>query len=105
VDGEEILMGRSDHLIEHDFNRICDQCGFKFKASETRKQWDGLIVCDSCFDARHPLDFVRGRRDRQNVPEPRPQATTPTFVSGTDVYVDDNGAEYTDDGGIQQYVG
>ncbi len=56
-----------------DFLRDCDRCGFTVYASETRKQWDGLIVCiDGCFEERHPQDFVRGRVDRQNVPDPRP---------------------------------
>ena len=96
-------MGNADYLREHDFNRICDQCGFKFKASETRKQWDGLIVCNSCYEPRHPQDFVRGRRDRQRVPDPRPQSLTPTFVFDGDTYVDDNFAEYVDDGNVQQY--
>ncbi len=97
-------MGQSDYLREGDFNRICDQCGRKRKASDTRKQWDGLIVCadGDCFDARHPLDFVRGRRDKQTVPDPRPDSA-PVFTTG-DVYVDDSYAEYVDDSGIQQYV-
>src|SRR6185295_18818765 len=59
-----------------DFLRDCDRCGFTVYASETRKQWDGLIVCAiGCFEERHPQDFVRGRVDRQNVPDPRPVPT------------------------------
>lgn len=53
--------------------KICDRCGFKKRASATRKEWTGLIVCMECFEERHPQDFVRGRMDRQNVPEPRPE--------------------------------
>lgn len=56
-----------------DFLRDCDRCGSTVYASETAKQWDGLIVCmDGCFEERHPQDFVRGRVDRQTVPDPRP---------------------------------
>ena len=56
-----------------DFLRDCDRCGETVYASETKKQWDGLIVCAvGCFEERHPQDFVRGRKDRQNVPDPRP---------------------------------
>lgn len=55
-----------------DFLRDCDRCGFTLYASETKQQWDGLIVCEPCFETRHPQDFVRGRADRQNVPLPRP---------------------------------
>jgi hypothetical protein len=56
-----------------DFWRICDECGFKMRASQTRKRWDGLMVCDADFEERHPQDFVRGMIDRQNVPDPRPE--------------------------------
>ena len=95
-------MGNADFFAPGDFNRICDQCGRKCKASNTKKQWDGLIVCLDCYDPRHPQDFVRGRRDKQRVPDPRP-SSAPVFVSG-EVYTDDNYAEYVDDSGIQQYV-
>ena len=54
--------------------RICDRCGFRRYASETRKEWTGLIVCaDTCWEERHPQDFVRGVHDRQRVPDPRPE--------------------------------
>jgi hypothetical protein len=56
-----------------DFWRVCDVCGFDYRASETRKRWDGLITCEADWEPRHPQDYVRGRVDRQNVPEPRPQ--------------------------------
>jgi hypothetical protein len=60
--------------IAGDFWRICDRCGFKTRASATRKQWDGQIVCLADFEERHPQDFVKGRKDIQNVPDPRPEA-------------------------------
>ncbi len=59
-----------------DFLRDCDRCGFTLYASETRKEWTGLIVCEACWEPRHPQDFVRGRVDRQNVPDPRPPGAT-----------------------------
>lgn len=59
--------------IAGDFWRICDRCGFKTRASKTRKQWDGMIVCLADFEERHPQDFVTGRADEQNVPDPRPE--------------------------------
>ena len=67
-----------------DFLRDCDRCGETVYASETKKQWDGLIVCAiGCFEERHPQDFVRGRVDRQNVPDPRPVPTA-RFVGTLD---------------------
>jgi hypothetical protein len=61
-------------FILGDFNRICDRCGFQYKASETRKEWTGLIVCDRCWEERHPQEFVRGVPDKQAAPEPRPDS-------------------------------
>jgi hypothetical protein len=66
--------------VSGDFWRICDVCGFKRRASQTSKRWDGLMVCREDFEERHPQDFVRGRVDRQNVPNPRPEPT--------DVFID-----------------
>lgn len=60
--------------IPGDFWRICDRCGFKVRASQTFKTWDNLIVCAADFEERHPQDFVRGRKDQQNVPDPRPDS-------------------------------
>lgn len=56
-----------------DFWRICQRCGFKCRQSNTAKEWTGLIVCMACFEPRHPQDFVRGRKDIQTVPDPRPE--------------------------------
>lgn len=52
---------------------ICDRSGFKVRASECRKTWDGLFVHKSHFEPRHPQDFVRGIRDSQRVPISRPR--------------------------------
>ena len=51
-----------------DYNAQCDSCGFKFKASELKKQWNGLYVCSLCFDERHPQEFVKAPPDDQSVP-------------------------------------
>lgn len=82
-------MGRYDYYKPGDFNRICDRCGLKRKASETREEWNGKIVCaDGCFEERHPQDFVRGKYDDQRVDKPRPD-TEPVYVSPTDITADD----------------
>ena len=57
-----------------DPNVICERSGFKVKKSQTRKQWDGLIVREEDWVPRHPQDYVRGRADRQSFPDPRPEA-------------------------------
>jgi hypothetical protein len=79
-------MGAADFHRPGDFNRICDRCGAKRKASDTAKQRDGYIVCvDSCFDVHdsitHPQNHVRGIADKQSVPQPRPEPATDNFAA------------------------
>lgn len=63
-------------LRRGDFWRICDRSGFKVPASKTRKEWNGLIVDATKFEKRHPQDFVKGRREKLGVPDPRPRPVT-----------------------------
>ena len=68
-------MGGADFYARGSFNRICDRCGRKRKAYMTEKEWTGLIVCrDTCWEPRHPQDFLKGFADKQSVPDPRPEA-------------------------------
>lgn len=55
------------------WNCICDRCGQKKKASEVRQEWTGFLVCTTCFETRHPQDFVRARVDKITVPFLRPR--------------------------------
>lgn len=47
------------YYVPGNWNSICDRCGFKFKSSELRKDWQGLMVCDKDFERRHPQDFIK----------------------------------------------
>lgn len=56
----------------------CDRCGFQRKSSQVVKTWDNFIVCapstgKTCFETRHPQDFVRSKPDDQSVPFVRKQ--------------------------------
>lgn len=55
--------------------KVCDRCGMKFRKSQTRRTWDGLIVCFDDWEVRHPQDFVRGVEDDQSVKDARPRQT------------------------------
>lgn len=66
-------MGSRDYLKLGDWNAICDRCGFKFKASELKPSWDNLMVCEECWEPRHPSDFYRGIQSNQSVPWTRPE--------------------------------
>lgn len=61
-------MGRADYWKPNDYNAICDVCGFKYKASELRKRWDGVMTCPDDWEPRHPQDFVRGVKDSHPLP-------------------------------------
>jgi hypothetical protein len=53
---------------------ICDECGRKRLASDTRKRWDNVIVCsDTCWEPRHPQDLIRGVPDNPAVQDARPR--------------------------------
>jgi len=46
-----------------DHYTTCDRTGFKVRASETKVEWTGARVRKQSWEARHPQDFVRGRKD------------------------------------------
>ncbi len=56
-----------------DYNAICDRCGFKFKASQMLKTWDGLFVDRTCWEPRQPQDFLRVYPEHLSVPIARPE--------------------------------
>ena len=69
-------MGRADYYKRGSWNSICDICGFKRKAGDLRRTWDGYMACRSeCWYPRNPQDFVRGVMDRQKVAWTRPDVT------------------------------
>ena len=70
-----------------DHSVICDRTGMKVKASQTRKEWTGLIVRKESWEPRHPQEFIRGRPDRQAVQDPRPEGTD-LFVTPGQVTAD-----------------
>ena len=70
------------------WNCICDRCGQKKKASEVQQEWTGFIVCTTCFETRHPQDFVRARQDKISVPFTRPRPVDVFVIVDYGMYVD-----------------
>lgn len=70
-----------DHFVQ------CDRSGFKVRVSTTKKEWHGRIVREVDFETRHPQDFVKGRRDRQNPPFAIPEPTD-DFLTANEVTKD-----------------
>ncbi len=65
----------------------CQRCGFTKYASEIKLEWTGLRVCSSCWEPRHPQEFVRGKTDDQTVPYANP-AGDPVFLLPNEVSYD-----------------
>jgi hypothetical protein len=74
----------TDQFILGDSNAICDCCGFKLKQSQLRKRWDGAMVCDADWEARHPQDDVKARPERNNVRNARPEPA-PRFLEANEI--------------------
>lgn len=54
----------------------CPVCGFDYRFSDMRKNWNGEWVCYKDLDTRNQQDFVKGTFDRQRVPVARPGGVT-----------------------------
>jgi hypothetical protein len=95
-----MLTGPKDYLKSGDHNAWCDRCGFKFKASELRKEWQGFMVCSGCWEPRHPQELIRSVPEKPAPPWSRPRndgpsPLIPTYPAGTpDASIDNAGTPY-----------
>ena len=80
-----------NYYVSGGFNVICDICGKKIKAGNSRKRWDGFVVCEDDFEQRHPQDFVKARQDKISVPFSRPR---PTDLFTNPPYIDTGNTGY-----------
>tara|TARA_A100001515_G_scaffold144672_2_gene149495 strand:- start:3374 stop:3706 length:333 start_codon:yes stop_codon:yes gene_type:complete len=52
---------------------LCDRCGFEYKLSQLREEWNGLKTCRDCFDPKHPqLEPLPHVSDPEALYKPRP---------------------------------
>lgn len=77
------------------WNALCDVCGFKKKSFDLRKRWDGMYCCHTCWEPRHPQDFLRARKETSNrLPWTRPDHdgadVSPNYIT---LYVADGWVE------------
>lgn len=71
----------ASYYAKGDHNVICQRCGFEYKRSQTRIEWDNLIVCIyGCYEERQPQDYVRGIPDIRNVQRTNPK-NTPVYLT------------------------
>ena len=65
-----------DFYKKGQWNAHCDVCGFKYKSSELRKRWDGLMVCKDDFEHDHPQKYIRVTERAPSVEWVRHQSDT-----------------------------
>jgi len=61
---------------------VCDLSGFRGWDDEMRETWDGKWVLKQFWESRHPQDFVRGKSDKQSVPNSQPETADVFICSG-----------------------
>lgn len=67
---------------------ICDRCGQRYYHRTLKKEWTNLLVCEECFEEKHPqltlprIDFG----DPYPIDNPRPEP--PVEPSDNDPYYD-----------------
>lgn len=66
-----------DFFAMGDWNATCDRCCGKFKASRLKRDWQGFMLCNKCWEPRHPQDFVRAAPPVQPLPFVRPPCPVP----------------------------
>ena len=86
------MSSHNKHTANPDFKSgdswvVCDLCGMDIYASDSKKRWDGLLVCPEDWEVRHPQDFVRSRKDKIS--------STITNPPSEDVFVS---VDYSDQG-------
>ena len=62
------------------FNAICDRCSLKFKNHMLKREWTGLMVCEKCYEPRHPQTLIRVPEEQISTPWARPEPDD-TFVT------------------------
>ena len=72
-----------------DYYAICDQCGFRYFASEMKMQWNNLFTCPQCYEEKHP-QYVDPKplHEKQRVTIHRPEQSD-VFLAPGDVTPDD----------------
>jgi hypothetical protein len=43
----------------HGYKVTCHRCGFWFPSTEIKKEWTGLLVCQQCYEPRHPQTLIK----------------------------------------------
>jgi hypothetical protein len=82
-------MGRADFWADGDWNVQCFQCGFKGKASQMERNWQGYWVHPEHNEPRQTQDFVRGVPDNQTAPWVQPWPAVVYEYTNTQIGIGD----------------
>ena len=76
---------------------ICDRCGFQYKYLELKEEWNGLLVCEECYEPKHhQLEPTYASADAEALQNPRPQVSLPMTVevgAPNDTYFNSDGMQ------------
>jgi len=61
----------------------CQRCDFQHRSEDLQEEWNGLWVCEDCYEPRHPQDFLRAKEDKIAADEPLNNPDTSNCVSVT----------------------
>lgn len=73
-------MGANDYYKHGTHNAICAVCGFKHKADQLKKRWDGVYVCAADWEPRHPMDLYNPTIRDNTGPNIGQAEPTDTFI-------------------------
>ena len=77
---------------------LCDRCGFEYKLSQLREEWNGLKTCRDCFDPKHPqLEPLPHVSDPEALYKPRPNTDKELGQGAVYTNSGDNNSAMTDD--------
>lgn len=101
-------MSTGRYYAPGDWNAICDGCGFAYKASLLRRDWQGLMMCAADWNPRQPQDFVRATIDKQTPPWTR---TRPAPIFGLAEFITEDSETdfiapnpFTTEDGLQPFI-
>ncbi len=70
--------------------------GFVIRRSQSRRQWNGLIVDRKDWEAEQPQNYIRAIPDDMSVPDPRPEGADVFF--GDPILLEDGNLILLEDG-------